>query len=79
MGWNVGFGVPALLMLLSVISFFLASPFYIKLKPETSILTGLAQVVVASYRNRDIQLSSSDTIEYYHTKGSIPAPSEKLR
>lgn len=79
MGWRVGFGIPALLMLLSAISFLLASPFYIKLKPETSILTGLAQVGVASYRNRDIQLSSSDTIQYYHAEGSIPKPGQKLR
>lgn len=79
MGWKVGFGIPALLMFLSAISFFLASPFYAKLKSKESVLTRLAQVVVASYKNRDIQLSAFDTYEYYHIKGSMATPSDKLR
>lgn len=79
-GWMVGFGIPVILMLLSGISFFLASSFYTKLKPNKSVLTGLAQVLVASYKNRDIQLSASDdTNEYYYIKRSMRKPSEKLR
>ena len=79
-GWMVGFGVPSILMLLSAISFLLASPLYAKLKPNNSVLTGLAQVVVASYKNKDILLSSSDANhEYYYIKGSMPKPTEKLR
>ncbi|XP_048331579.1 protein NRT1/ PTR FAMILY 1.2-like [Ziziphus jujuba] len=80
MGWEVGFGVPVLLMLLSAISFFLASPFYVKLKSNKSLLTSFAQVLVASYKNRDIQLSSCGTDDfYYHTKGTVSRPSENLR
>jgi len=77
-GWEVGFGVPALLMFLSAVSFFLASPFYIKLKAKSSLLTGFAQVTVASYRNRHLTLSSEGTELWYHYKrGSIlVAPSE---
>ncbi|OMO91051.1 Proton-dependent oligopeptide transporter family [Corchorus olitorius] len=59
LGWKMGFGVPAVLMFVSAISFYLASPFYIKLKARTSLLTGFVQVLVASFRNRHINLPIS--------------------
>ncbi|KAI8547341.1 hypothetical protein RHMOL_Rhmol07G0187900 [Rhododendron molle] len=37
-GWEIGFGVPVMLMFLSAALFFLASPFYIKLKAKSSLL-----------------------------------------
>ncbi|KAJ0031690.1 hypothetical protein Pint_12822 [Pistacia integerrima] len=81
LGWQVGLGVPAVLMFLSVLSFFLASPLYVKLKAKTSLLTELAQVIVASYKNRHMKLSSQATDEiYHHKKGSmLLMPSENLR
>jgi len=81
MGWMVGFGVPVVLMILSALSFSLASPFYVKSKPKASWITGLAQVVVASFRNRSVELSTQATVEVrYHTTGSIlPVPSKRLR
>jgi peptide/histidine transporter 3/4 len=80
-GWMVGFGVPVVLMILSALSFSLASPFYVKSKPKASWITGLAQVVVASFRNRSVELSTQATVEVrYHTTGSIlPVPSKRLR
>jgi len=63
MGWMVGFGVPVVLMILSALSFSLASPFYVKSKPKASWITGLAQVVVASFRNRSVELSTQATVE----------------
>ncbi|KAK6161854.1 hypothetical protein DH2020_001695 [Rehmannia glutinosa] len=80
MGWGVGFAVPAVLMLLSVISFYLASPFYIKFKSKTSLVTGLLQVVVASYRNRHLKLSDNAHTVYHYKSGSVLVlPSRKLR
>ncbi|KAK6140857.1 hypothetical protein DH2020_025389 [Rehmannia glutinosa] len=80
MGWGVGFAVPAVLMLLSVISFYLASPFYIKFKSKTSLVTGLLQVVVASYRNRHLKLSDDAHTVYHCKSGSVLVfPSRKLR
>lgn len=79
MGWKLGFGIPALLMMLSAISFFLATPFYSMVKPKESVLNSLAQVVVASFKNIDIELSALDTYEYYHIKGTLQRPSDKLR
>ncbi|XP_031256612.1 protein NRT1/ PTR FAMILY 1.2-like [Pistacia vera] len=81
LGWRVGFGVPCMLMLLSAVLFFVASPFYVKLKAKESLLTGFAQVVAASYKNRHIELSSQATNEYYHyKKGAVfVKPTETLR
>uniref|UniRef100_A0A6N2NF67 Uncharacterized protein n=2 Tax=Salix viminalis TaxID=40686 RepID=A0A6N2NF67_SALVM len=81
MGWMVGFGVPVVLMILSSLLFFVASPSYVKSKPKASWITGLARVVVCSIRNRRIKLSSQATDKVdYHTKGSVLlVPSEKLR
>ncbi|CAK9166098.1 unnamed protein product [Ilex paraguariensis] len=80
-GWQVGFGVPAILMFLAALSFFLASPFYVKLKAEMNLLTGFAQVIVAAYRNRHLLLSSRRTDMLYHHKkrSMLVVPTDKLR
>ncbi|XVF89192.1 hypothetical protein PTKIN_Ptkin19aG0110400 [Pterospermum kingtungense] len=81
LGWKIGFGVPVMLMFMSSISFYLASSFYIKLKARTSLFSGLAQVLVASFRNRHMDLPPQATDEVYCIrKGSmLNAPSDKLR
>ncbi|XP_009787108.1 protein NRT1/ PTR FAMILY 1.2 [Nicotiana sylvestris] len=81
MGWALGFGAPVLLMLFSTLLIFLGTPFYVKLKPKSSLITGLIQVIVASYRNRCLRLSSQcEDILYHQKKGSVTVlPSEKLR
>ncbi|KAL8537204.1 hypothetical protein ACS0TY_012398 [Phlomoides rotata] len=81
MGWEVGFAVPAVLMLLSVVSFFLASPLYVKLKASgTNLITSFIQVAIACYRNRDLKLSEKDNDLYHHKTGSaLVSPSRKLR
>lgn len=77
-GWGIGFGVPVVLMFLSAVFFFLASPFYVKLKAKSSLLTGMFQVILASYKNRHLELSSD--AEYHFKKGSmLVIPTEKLR
>lgn len=82
-GWKVGFGVPVIVMTLSIILFFLGSPWYVKLEAEQSLFTGLTQVVVAAFKNRHLDLSprSSDVIvEYYKSDDSkLVAPTDKLR
>ncbi|KAH7856917.1 hypothetical protein Vadar_006868 [Vaccinium darrowii] len=65
-------------MFLSEVFFFLASPFYVKLKAKSSLLTGMFQVILASYKNRHLELSSD--AEYHFKKGSmLVVPTEKLR
>ncbi|PIN00489.1 H+/oligopeptide symporter [Handroanthus impetiginosus] len=80
LGWGVGFAVPALLMLFGVVSFFLAARFYVKLTSKTSLVTGFVQVVVASFKNRHVELSDGMNYKCHCKKGSTPVfPSEKLR
>ncbi|KAF8400828.1 hypothetical protein HHK36_014130 [Tetracentron sinense] len=81
MGWKVGFGVPAILMFLSALLFFLASPFYVKMKASKSLFNGFAQVIVVTYKNRSLSFPSQNTTGiYHHKKGSdLVAPTNKLR
>ncbi|KAJ8539612.1 hypothetical protein K7X08_013864 [Anisodus acutangulus] len=81
MGWALGFGAPVLLMLFSTVIIYLGTPFYVKLKPKSSLITGLLQVIVASRRNRCLRLSSQSADMLYHQKkgSTIVLPSEKLR
>ncbi|CAN1161960.1 Protein NRT1/ PTR FAMILY 1.2 [Linum perenne] len=80
MGWQVGFGVPLVLMMFSTLSFFLASPFYVCSKPKSSLLTGLAQVFVASYHNRSRTVDEHDDRDF-HCSGSTTrsVPTDNLR
>ncbi|XP_057775927.1 protein NRT1/ PTR FAMILY 1.2-like isoform X2 [Salvia miltiorrhiza] len=80
LGWGVGFAVPGVLMLVAVISFFLASPFYVRFKSSSNLITGFAQVAVASFRNRHLKLSDSTSDLYLCRDGfGLMIPSEKLR
>ncbi|KAL1350102.1 hypothetical protein AAHE18_07G202500 [Arachis hypogaea] len=81
-GWKLGFGVPAALMLLSTVFFFLLSHRYVKHKPHKSLLTSFAQVIVVAFKNRKLQLppTTHHPILYHHNKDStLVAPSHKLR
>lgn len=82
LGWTIGFGVPAVLMLLSAISFYLAAPFYVKTKANNSLLIGLVRVAVASFTNRHANLSPQATgPSIYHRKkdSMYLMPTERLR
>lgn len=81
LGWRVGFGVPAILMLLSTLVFFLASPLYLRQKPSKSLLIGIVQVIVVAYKNRNLTFPvPSSSASYHHKRDSeIVAPSAKLR
>ncbi|KAE8656978.1 Protein NRT1/ PTR FAMILY 1.1 [Hibiscus syriacus] len=81
LGYRVGFGVPAILMLISVLVFFLASPLYVKQMASKSLLTGFAQVIVVAYRNRNLTFPlPNSTGSYHHERDSnIIVPTDKLR
>nr|GMC96647.1 protein NRT1/ PTR FAMILY 1.2-like [Ipomoea batatas] len=77
MGWELGFGVVVVLSFLAALSFFLGSPLYVKPKAKKSLITGFIQVIVASYRNRHLNISSSGS---YHSQGTKPIlPTQTLR
>lgn len=83
MGWKVGFGVPAMLMLVATLLFLVASSLYIKHGAGKSLFTGFLQVIVVAYKNRRLSVppcGEDDSKGYYFEKGSVyTAPSEKLR
>ncbi|XVF14207.1 hypothetical protein REPUB_Repub09cG0038100 [Reevesia pubescens] len=54
--WAIGLGIPAALMLFSCILFFMGSRIYVKVKPEGSPLTSVAQVLVAATKKRQLKL-----------------------
>lgn len=79
MGWKIGFGVPAILMFLSALFFFLASPFYIKPKVRSNVFVSFIKVIVVSFKNRKLRYPNQDSA-YHHKNGSGPqVPTEKLR
>ncbi|PHT87830.1 hypothetical protein T459_09936 [Capsicum annuum] len=80
-GWQVGFGVPAILMFLSVIMFLIGSPLYIKVKAKESLLIGLLQAAVAAFRKRNTSIPLTDSDDYYHLpiESEISTPSNDFR
>lgn len=80
LGWKVGFGIPAILMFISALSFFLASSIYIKEKANKSLFIGIAQAASAAYKNRKLPLPPRNTHVLYHHKDSeTVVPTDKLR
>ncbi|XP_031102556.1 protein NRT1/ PTR FAMILY 1.2-like [Ipomoea triloba] len=81
MGWEIGYGVLVVIMLISLVVFFLGSSFYVKPKVKESLIVGLIQVAVASYRKRNLKCCEGNSSEVaYHQKGSsLLLPTEKLR
>ncbi|XP_049403385.1 protein NRT1/ PTR FAMILY 1.2-like isoform X2 [Solanum stenotomum] len=83
-GWKVGFGVPTILMFLSVLMFQIGSPLYIKVKAKTTenLVIGLFQAAVAAFRKRNnTRLSLSDCDEYYRwpLESEVLTPSKDFR
>ncbi|KAI4379092.1 hypothetical protein MLD38_005431 [Melastoma candidum] len=50
--WVWGFGIPTMLMFCSIVLFFTGTRLYVRIRPEGSVFTGIAQVFVAAYRKR---------------------------
>ncbi|MCD7460080.1 hypothetical protein HAX54_042812 [Datura stramonium] len=81
-GWKVGFGVPAILMVLSVSMFLMGSPLYVKVKARGSLFVGLFQVAVAAFRKRhiDIQMINyNDECYYKAPESKCLVPSSDFR
>ena len=70
LGWIVGFGVPAGLMLLSTVLFFLGSSLYVKVNANKNLFAGFAHVVAAAWKNRYLSLPLENFNSWYYPKGS---------
>ncbi|KAJ0091094.1 hypothetical protein Patl1_13281 [Pistacia atlantica] len=80
LGWKVGFGVPALLMVFSTLMFLMGSNLYVKVKVEKSLFTGFIQVIVAALRKRNLNIPDNN-LEYYQGLDTniYITPTDKLR
>ncbi|KAA8525274.1 hypothetical protein F0562_007129 [Nyssa sinensis] len=80
-GWQVGFVVPAILMVFSVLMFLLGSSLYIKVKASKSLFTGFIQVLVVALKNRNINLPSRKYNNCYHQSHELKllVPTKNLR
>ncbi|XP_054820252.1 protein NRT1/ PTR FAMILY 2.9-like [Prosopis cineraria] len=56
--WAIGLAIPAALMLVSCIVFFMGSKMYVKVKPNGSPMTSIVQVIVVAMRKRRLKLPS---------------------
>ncbi|XP_055806728.1 protein NRT1/ PTR FAMILY 1.2-like [Solanum dulcamara] len=80
-GWKVGFGIPVILMFLSVSMFLIGSPLYIKVKAKENLFLGLLQAVVANFRKRNTRLPLNDCDDYYRwpLESGVFTPSKDFR
>ncbi|PHT33982.1 Protein NRT1/ PTR FAMILY 2.13 [Capsicum baccatum] len=54
--WVIGFGIPTILMFVSLILFFVGTKVYVYVKPEGSIFTSIVQVFVVTHKKRKLKL-----------------------
>ncbi|XP_057952120.1 protein NRT1/ PTR FAMILY 2.9-like [Malania oleifera] len=64
--WALGLAVPAFLMLLSCAFFFIGTKIYVKVKPEGSPLTSVAQVIVAAVKKRHLKLPEQPWLSLFN-------------
>ena len=53
--WAIGLGIPAILMFLSCVVFFVGTNIYVKVKPTGSPITSVSQVIVAAVKKRRLK------------------------
>nr|XP_043614795.1 protein NRT1/ PTR FAMILY 1.2-like [Erigeron canadensis] len=79
-GWKIGFAVPAILMFLATLLFFLASTLYVKSKVKKSLFTSFLQVIVVAYKNRKLPSQSPSADGWhYHRDSPNSLPTKRLR
>lgn len=78
-GWGWGFGIPAVAMLIAVISFFFGTYLYRNQKPGGSPLTRIVQVLVASFKKFGIKVPEDKTLLYEITCKSAIQGSRRLK
>ncbi|XP_052187933.1 protein NRT1/ PTR FAMILY 2.13 [Diospyros lotus] len=63
--WVLGFGIPTVLMVGSILLFFIGTRVYVYVKPEGSVFSGIGQVLVAAYRKRKLKLPDKGEVEVH--------------
>ena len=63
-GWGIGFCIPSLFMGLATVAFLFGTPRYRFQKPGGSPITRMCQVVVASFRKRNLDVPVDSSLLY---------------
>ncbi|KAI3817594.1 hypothetical protein L1987_11389 [Smallanthus sonchifolius] len=58
--WALGFGIPAILMLCSIVLFFVGAKLYVYVKPQGSVFSGIVQAFFIAYKKRKLKLPKPD-------------------
>ncbi|KAL2321929.1 hypothetical protein Fmac_026308 [Flemingia macrophylla] len=53
--WAIGLGIPAALMLISCVVYFMGAKIYVKIKPSGSPMTSIVQVLVVAIKKRNLK------------------------
>ncbi|CAK7323069.1 unnamed protein product [Dovyalis caffra] len=59
--WAIGLGIPAFLMFLSCVMFFVGTSIYVIIKPQGSPITSVVQVLVAATKKRGLKLPAENS------------------
>ncbi|KMZ64700.1 Peptide transporter [Zostera marina] len=78
-GWGWGFGIPAVAMLIAVISFFFGTYLYRNQKPGGSPLTRIVQVLVASFKKFGTKVPEDKMLLYEITDKPVIQGSRRLK
>lgn len=77
--WVIGFGIPTILMVCSIILFFVGKRLYVIVEPEGSVLSGIVQVLVAAYKKRRLQFPDGQkNVIYYDPPSKLNTDPSKL-
>ncbi|CAA3024807.1 NRT1 PTR FAMILY [Olea europaea subsp. europaea] len=61
--WALGFAIPTMLMVCSIVLFFIGTRLYVHVKPEGSIFSGIGQSLVAAYKKRKLKLPNEGDVD----------------
>ncbi|XP_019170498.1 PREDICTED: protein NRT1/ PTR FAMILY 2.13-like [Ipomoea nil] len=76
--WVIGFGIPTGLMVIGIGLFFLGMRRYVRVKPEGSVFSSVARVLVAAYRKRRVRLPEDGAAAGVYYDPPLPPGSTKL-
>lgn len=65
LSWAVGLAIPAALMLLSCVVFYMGSKIYVKVEPTGSPVTSIVQVIVVAIKKRHMKLPENPSISLF--------------
>ncbi|CAH2066461.1 unnamed protein product [Thlaspi arvense] len=74
--WAIGFAIPTVLNLVALVLLFVGTRFYVFVKPEGSVFSGIFKVLVDAYKKRNVQ--SSSEIDYHRPLLETNAKSNEL-